>query len=523
MERQIAIYLRLSVEDADKRTGKMKDVSNSIASQRLLINRYLDQDAMLCQVPRIEFCDDGFSGTNFHRPSFTHMMELVRKREISCVIVKDLSRFGRDYLEVGDYLEHIFPFLGVRFISINDDYDSSKHKGETIGMNFAFKNLIYDYYSKDLSRKVKSAMGMRQREATYVSCVPYGYKIQSEAKHQLVMDAETAPIVYRIFQEVIAGKSCTAIARELNAEGVPTPSEYKNIIRKNAVTRPQWTHHTIYNIIGNLKYTGTMVNHTRESRHIRDKSQRRVPKEEWYVRENAHEAIVSQEEYEAANSAIQRRRKTARKSHDCSDRVYFCGHCGGKLEKANGTVFACPFHRYHKSSPCQDVRWKKSKLEEIIFEALKKQIQIAQINVDSYKAETKHRSDDAIIQLTLLQSQYEFINREKVTRYEEYHEGKLTVEEYLEVKQQLMVKQSVLKEQIDDYKAKLEEIRKRQEISEEKQTLIAQISGISDKVLKSHLYDAIEKVLVFDEETIQIIWKFDDLPDNLDKSMGVSA
>ncbi len=144
MKEQIAIYLRLSLEDVDKRSSRIKDVSNSIASQRLLINRYLDESPALCDLPRLEFCDDGFSGTNFDRPDFMRMIDLARKGEIGCIVVKDLSRFGRDYLEVGDYLEHIFPFLGIRFISINDQYDSDRLKGKTIGMDVAFRNLVYD-------------------------------------------------------------------------------------------------------------------------------------------------------------------------------------------------------------------------------------------------------------------------------------------------------------------------------------------------------------------------------------------
>ena len=345
MKQQIAIYLRLSLEDVDKRTNKVKDESNSIASQRMLINRHLDQNPLLCDLPRIEFCDDGFSGTNFDRPDFAKMIECAKHGEISCIVVKDLSRFGRDYLEVGDYLEHIFPFLGIRFKSINDHYDSAKHEGKTIGMDIAFKNLIYDYYSKDLSKKVKSAMGMKQEKAKFVNTVPYGYKADPTDKHHLIIDVETAPIVRRIFMEVISGKSCTQIAKELNTEGIPTPAQHKAVSRKASSKKPQWTHRGLLTMIESVKYTGTMVNHTRESRFIRDKNQRRVPKEEWYIRENAHEAIVTKDEYEQAQEAIQRRRKFARSSHDQSDRVYFCAHCGGKLEKANGTVFACPSHR----------------------------------------------------------------------------------------------------------------------------------------------------------------------------------
>ena len=134
---------------------------------------------------------------------FKKMIEDAKAGKIDTVIVKDFSRFGRDYIGVGDYLEHLFPFLGVRFLSINDHYDSAKHEGKTIGMDIAFKNLIYDYYSKDLSKKVKSAMGMKQEKAKFVNTVPYGYKADPADKHHLIIDVETAPIVRRIFMEVI--------------------------------------------------------------------------------------------------------------------------------------------------------------------------------------------------------------------------------------------------------------------------------------------------------------------------------
>ena len=160
-------------------------------------------------------------------------------------------------------------------------------------MDIAFKNLIYDYYSKDLSKKVKSAMGMKQEKAKFVNTVPYGYKADPADKHHLIIDVETAPIVRRIFMEVIGGKSCTQIAKELNTEGIPTPAQHKAVSRKAPSKKPQWTHRGLLTMIESVKYTGTMVNHTRESRFIRDKNQRRVPKEEWYIRENAHEAIVT--------------------------------------------------------------------------------------------------------------------------------------------------------------------------------------------------------------------------------------
>ena len=147
-----------------------------------------------------------------------------------------------------------------------------------------------------------------------MNTVPYGYKADPADKHHLIIDAETAPIVRRIFMDVISGKSCTQIAKELNTEGIPTPAQHKAVSRKASSKKPQWTHRGLLTMIESVKYTGTMVNHTRESRFIRDRNQRRVPKEKWYIRENVHEAIVTKDEYEQAQEAIQRRRKFVRSS-----------------------------------------------------------------------------------------------------------------------------------------------------------------------------------------------------------------
>lgn len=511
MKEQIATYLRLSLEDMDKRSNNLKEESNSIAAQRSLIEQYLSQDSMLSSLPWIEFCDDGFSGTNFHRPDFERMIECAKHGEISCIVVKDLSRFGRDYLEVGDYLEHIFPFLGIRFISINDHYDSLQHEGKTIGMDVAFKNLVYDYYSKDLSKKVKSAVNMKQREAKYVNAAPYGYAVDPADKHHLIIEPNTAMVVRRIFFDVIAGKSCTQIAKELNGESIPTPAQQKAVVRKTFGTKPQWTHWTVLNLVANIKYTGAMVNHMRESRFIRDKNQSRLPQEEWFVRENAHEAIVTYDEYQQAQNAIQRRRKAVRVSHDQSDRVYFCAHCGGKLEKANGTVFACPSHRYHEKSMCVNVRWRKADLESIIFEALKKQICIVRIEAAQQQSATKSNADDLEKRLSLLNMEYKSCDREKVALYEDYREEALSKEEYLLQKNAVVERQTNLKLQIADCE---NEIRKKHDMEladEAQRQAIHPLEGLSDTELKEHLYDAIKRVIVYDAENIEIVWKFDNI------------
>lgn len=176
-----AIYLRISSEDADLRTGE-KDESESISNQRSLLREYVSSHADLSDSEILEFCDDGWSGTNFERPAVKELLEQVRRGQINCILVKDLSRFGRDYLTVGDYISRVFPFLGVRFISVNDGFDSSNPL-DIDSLDTSFRTLIYDLYSRDLSCKVKSAKKARAERGAFLSpYAPYGYIKDPEDK-----------------------------------------------------------------------------------------------------------------------------------------------------------------------------------------------------------------------------------------------------------------------------------------------------------------------------------------------------
>ena len=233
--------------------------------------------------------------------------------------------------------------------------------------------------------------------------------------------------------------------------------------------------------------------------------------EEWFIRENAHEPIVTSEEYEQAQESIRRRRKSNRVAHDQSDRVYYCAHCGGKLEKRNGSIFACSSHRYHEGSPCGDVHWKKSALEEVILEALKRQIEIVRLEAIKARKSSQSKIDSLHRQLSMLKAQYDACGREKFTMYEEYREGKLSAEDYLSSKDKLTKKQAALKEQLEECEAKCESIHRQQEAVNEQQEVIGQMTGLSDNQLRLHLYDAVDRVLVYDAETIEIVWMFDDI------------
>ena len=515
MPKALALYLRLSQEDIDIRRNAAKDESNSISAQRSLITRYIDETSDLCNLPRLEFCDDGFSGTNFSRPDFQRMIELTKQGEIGCIIVKDLSRFGRDYLEVGDYLEHIFPFLGIRFISINDHYDSSNHDGKTVGMDITFRNLIYDYYSKDLSSKVKTAMRSKQEKGEYVTCVPYGYKPSPENKHKMIIDEPAAQIVREIFDAVIAGKSTSEIAANLNARGIPTPNEHKSVRRKDK-GEPQWTHPRITYMIRNIKYTGVMTNHTRESRFIRDRNQRRVPMSEWIIHPDAHEAIIPREKWEQANEMLRNPKKVTKAVLDQPDRVYYCAHCGRKLRKTYGSdqYYSCVSAKYQHDSECSGIRLKRSEMEDILVEALRAQINFVKQTRQTVKNETVSPSVECYRAITQVEKELAQLQNKKLERYEAYRSGEISRDDFIKAKDQITTQVDELtakKEQLErDYQvllqAKQHEAETKAEFSQAEKVLADFDAG-----LREHLYEAIEQVIVTTNEQIEIKWVFADI------------
>ena len=216
---RIAAYMRLSKADGavSKGEGKLLKESNSILMQRILICQYITSHFEEYELT--EYQDDGFSGIDFHRPGIQRLFEDAKNEKIDCIIVKDFSRFGRDYLEVGSYLEQIFPFLGIRFISINDHYDSDYYRGRVLDFEINFKNLLYDLYSRDLSQKVKSSLQARKKSGQYVSSSePFGYEKSSDDRHMLVVSEDEAEVVRLIFALALRGMTSSQIAKKLNID-----------------------------------------------------------------------------------------------------------------------------------------------------------------------------------------------------------------------------------------------------------------------------------------------------------------
>lgn len=521
MEREdiLAIYTRTSLEDFDK-AHRLIDQSYSIVSQRNLIAEYVHRHKDLSDMPQIEYIDDGFTGTNFDRPRFQEMLEAVRQGKVKCIIFKDFSRLGRSYLEVGDYLEKIFPTLDVRLISVTDGYDSKDYDGITGGLDIAFRNFIYDSYSKDLSTKVKTAMRMRMENGKFVNHTPYGYMKSPKDKHQMIPDPETAPIVREIFLMVIAGKTTTEVAKELNRRGVLTPLQYKKHRLKPSCQDREliWSHVMVINVLKNYKYTGAMVNNIRESRKLRDRNQRRTAPEEWIITEGAHEAIVTKEEYEAAHANLRHPSKFVQHRGNPTDRVFFCGCCGRKLRKGLGAnpTYCCDTPMYQEdAAACRGVRWEKAALEATILPVYGVQMKLL-----GEQAETIQQSKAAmdirsfIRRMAKLEKDINNCDTQKLSLFEAYHDHKIDREELLAGKEKIVQAQADLRAEYaqaeEQYARMKQSLAQQQEEQERIQQFLAG-SELPDEMAIEKMYEALDRVLIFDGEHIEIRWKFEDL------------
>jgi hypothetical protein len=347
-----AIYLRLSKED---RLGG--EESNSIAHQRMLLEQYA---AVHLQHAKLqEFCDDGYSGTNLRRPGMIALLEKAEHGKIDCILVKDFSRFSRDYIELGTYLEQIFPFLQVRFISVGDHYDSQENRGATAQLDAQFRSLLYDFYSKDLSVKVKSALLAKKERGEYACAqVPFGYRKDKADRHLLLVAEEEGEIVRRIFRLAAEGMSSLAIAALFNREHVKTPIEYK--IRAGETKRTPkgetfcWSGQGVCRILANPFYTGDMIYGKYEQKAVGGQTHL-TPKKTWKRYEDHHQGIISKELFDlVALGRGKARPKTCRIRHPLTGYVV-CGDCYKNLRIREGMnpYFGCESKYVNEQIGCR--------------------------------------------------------------------------------------------------------------------------------------------------------------------------
>ena len=515
----VAKYLRLSSEDADlNKTEKLE--SNSISNQRNLLDSFISRTPDFSGAAVTEFCDDGWSGKNFERPAFQEMIAQVQQGKIQCIIVKDMSRFGRDYLVVGNYISRVFPFLGVRFIAVNDGFDSIR-QADIDSLDTSFKALLYDLYSRDLSRKVRSALFFRAKRGDYVAAfAPYGYKKDPDNKHHLIVDPPAAKIVRRIFQMVGSGQTTLQTAKVLNTEAVPTPMCYKkdagsSLRIKSCIHDVNfWTADIIIRIIRNECYLGKVIYGRSFHDIIGSNHYIRNKRSDWIVVAAQHQGIVTQEEFDRAQSAIRVFMEHGKRSGNpriLSGKVR-CGVCGHIMfcARKKQTYYLCRTPRVTNQYDCPREKVLEQDILDAVSEGVRARasvaVEMAQIVSESQKIE---QTDTHSRQKALLKMKERLEKQERQIRglYEAFALGEISKEEYLFSKAAATNQREETAEQIARLEAELADINFENPSSNGFVTNFQKYSEI-EEITAELAAEVLQEILIYPEQRIEIKWRY---------------
>ena len=444
-----ALYARLSREDGDK------PESDSIANQRKLLEAFVAGQPDMVLAGRFE--DDGCTGTNFQRPAFQRMLEAIGCGEVNCVVVKDLSRFGRDYIDVGRYLERWFPANGVRFIALGDNIDSEKGPYD---MLLPVKNVINEQYARDISQKVRASIHVKQQQGDFIGAfASYGYRKDPENHNRLAVDPAAAETVRRIFAMFEQGIGKIKIAKTLNAEGIPCPSEYKRLCGEKyhngqkLGTTTYWTYATIHRILNNAMYAGNMEQGRAPRQGMHGKA-KRVDKGLWTVVEHTHEAIIPPEQWERVQSLLGRDTRCMDFDRNLSPFAGFlrCGDCGRAMSKTNragGVSYCCGSYKRYGPTACTRHSISHKTLESLVLADLNKLIaSVEDLHAMAEEIGNEAGKNSQPVQTDRLKAGLERLYRLKKSAYEDYREGILSREDYLRYRADYEEQESKLNAQL---------------------------------------------------------------------------
>lgn len=517
---QVASYMRLSREDGDK------VLSDSIANQKAMIADYIKEHDGLILTD--EFIDDGYSGTTFDRPAFARMMAAIKAKKINCVIVKDLSRLGRNYIETGRYLENIFPMYGVRFISILDRYDNVDETGDVDQIIVPFKNLINDAYCRDISMKIKSHFEVKRKSGQFIgSFASYGYAKDPQNKNHLVIDPYAGEVVRSIFRMKLEGVSSMHIANKLNELGVLPPFEYKRMSGMNydcgfrSGDDPKWSAVSVNRVLTNEMYTGVMVQGINEKISYRIKQSRAVPKEDWIRVPGTHEAIVSFDVFDRVQSLIELDTRTAPEQ----DSVYLfsgfvvCGDCGQNMVRRR-VKKKDKYYVYHHCSTykngegCSSHLFSDEKLKVLVLEAIQGQIALVM------EAENIIKKIDALpeenfavkaldAQIGALLDEIERYKNLKTQLYQDKMDGIVSVDEYKELNHRFGLKMDAAQEKCDRLVDKKKSLLKKETHLQPWLEEFKQYRNVKE-LTRQIIVALIDHIVIFSKEKIQINFRYQD-------------
>ena len=528
MNKYLAYYLRLSLDD-----GNINGESNSIASQRQLIKDYIYSSDEFVEMQSFEFVDDGYSGTNFNRPGIKQLLEAVKNGEIECIIVKDFSRFGRSYLEVSKYIEQIFPYIGVRFIAINDNYDSNNHKGTTAEIDVALRNMINAMYSIDISKKVKSAKQTKIKQGIFANAYPiYGYKKDNADKGLLLIDEPAAAAVRQIFQFALDGNTAFEIAIKLNDECVPTPAAYKiqtgNKKKWRLINEEKflWTNTLIYNILHEERYTGTFIGGMWETVKIGSSKCKKKPEKEWIRKPNSHPAIITQEQFDTIAGMINRYRSNniSQNSKRPLNKKVWCGNCNHLLRYRSDTIspyYCCPTVNYSDEYGCTHDKIREKQLHETIMITFLTQIKLFIDNEKLLRLVKKTidkpniSTDNYILQFD---NEIKDIQSRKQKLYEQYTNKTINKTLYLKERETL---EKELENKASEREALISQQQNQKNILESVQHLSQKFLKYQSAIelTKEMADEFIEAVNIYDSERISIKFTFRDELERITKTI----
>ena len=520
-----AIYVRLSKEDGAVASHE-KAESNSIANQKSLIREFLKSknDIVIEQ----EYVDDGFSGSNFERPAFQMMLEDIKKGKIDCVVTKDLSRFGREYIDSGMYIERLFPAMGVRFIAINDGIDSGEAKSQSDEIIIPFKNLINDAYCRDISIKIRSHLEIKRKQGDVITAfVAYGYKKNEKDKHKLEIDVYAANVVKDIFKMKLHGKSQDAIASELNSLGILPPAEYKASTGSNYQTcfktkeKSEWTSVMVRRILTNEIYIGNLVQGKQTTPN--HKVKKTIIKEEcdWVRIEKNHEPIITDRDFEVVQRllAMDTRTSPDREEVYPLSGVVTCGDCGvpmvRKTSKVGGKTYAyylCATHKENKT--CESHRISTDKLEEVVLELLQTHID----NIVDLKRILSFIGNVPFQQLDMKkleerrekkQAEVDRCAELRGMLYEDMKDGIISKEDYKELHAAYEQRKKNAEISIHQIELEMDDVLNRKSKGFVWLDYFTEHQNI-EKLTREVVVSLIREIKVFDKNHIEVIFDFDD-------------
>ena len=466
-----ALYCRLSQED------ELKGDSNSIQNQRAILEKYAKDNGF----ENVEvFVDDGYSGVSFNRPDFQRLLEMMEQGKVAVLITKDLSRLGRIYIEVGQYTEMLFPRWDVRYIAINDNYDSLYSEGNELA---PFKNLFNEWYARDTSKKIRAVVKAKAERGERVgTVVPYGYRKDPDVKGHLLVNEDTAPVVRLIFSLCAEGKGPKVIANILREKQIlkPTAYRYQTSGKYGATTDTEdiygWNDRTVAGILDNEIYLGHTINCRTTVVSYKDKRKKDIPKSEWYRFENTHEAIIDKVTWDIARKVREgKRRRTNMGDVDKYSGLLYCADCGSKLYFVRGTTikreaynFICSRYRKHMGHElCTPHTIREMALDEIVLEEIRSVTYYARANTAQFvdfiqkksSAESRRELNAKTAELGRLEKRNGDLNALFKRLYEDHVLGKVTNEQFRMLSEGYNEEQRTIQEEIPKLRKAIEDLK----------------------------------------------------------------